>query len=86
MVEVPSLLWQLAEIAEAADFLSVGSNDLMQYLFAVDRDNRRVANRFDTLNVGFLRALRAVARAGATAGTPVTLCGEIGGRPLKPWR
>jgi phosphotransferase system, enzyme I, PtsP len=83
MVEVPSLLWQLAEIADAADFLSVGSNDLMQYLFAVDRDNRRVANRFDPLNVGFLRALRAVARAGAAAGTPVTLCGEIGGRPLE---
>ena len=49
MVEVPSLLWQLDEIAAVADFLSVGSNDLMQYLFAVDRDNRRVANRFDTL-------------------------------------
>ena len=43
MVEVPSLLWQLDEIADAADFLSVGSNDLMQYLFAVDRDNKRVA-------------------------------------------
>ena len=67
----------------AADFLSVGSNDLMQYLYAVDRDNRRVANRFDPLSVGFLRALRAIAQAGARAGTPVTLCGEIGGRPLE---
>ncbi len=83
MVEVPSLLWQLDEIAAAADFLSVGSNDLMQYLYAVDRDNRRVASRFDTLSVGFLRALRAIAEAGARAGTPVTLCGEIGGRPLE---
>ena len=54
MVEVPSLLWQLDEIAAAADFLSVGSNDLMQYLYAVDRDNRRVANRFDPLSVGLL--------------------------------
>ena len=54
----------------------------MQYLYAVDRDNRRVANRYDTLSVGFLRALRAIAEAGARAGTPVTLCGEIGGRPL----
>ena len=55
----------------AADFLSVGSNDLMQYLYAVDRDNRRVANRFDPLSVGFLRALRAIAAAGERAGTPV---------------
>jgi len=83
MVEVPSLLWQLDEIAAAADFLSVGSNDLMQYLYAVDRGNRRVANRFDPLSVGFLRALRSIADAGERHGTPVTLCGEIGGRPLE---
>ncbi len=83
MVEVPSLLWQIDEIAARADFLSVGSNDLMQYLFAVDRDNRRVANRFDPLSVGFLRALRSIAQAGSRNGTPVTLCGEIGGRPLE---
>ncbi len=83
MVEVPSLLWQIDEIAARADFLSVGSNDLMQYLFAVDRDNRRVANRFDPLSVGFLRALRSIARAGARFETPVTLCGEMGGRPLE---
>ena len=83
MVEVPSLLWQLDEIAAAADFLSVGSNDLMQYLYAVDRDNRRVANRFDPLSVGFLRALRSIADAGERHGTPVTLCGEIGGRTLE---
>ncbi len=83
MVEVPSLLWQLDEIAAQADFLSVGSNDLMQYLYAVDRDNRRVANRYDPLSVGFLRALRSIVEAGARAGTPVTLCGEIGGRPLE---
>ena len=83
MVEVPSLLWQLDEIAAAADFLSVGSNDLMQYLYAADRDNRRVANRFDALSVGFLRALRAIAQAGSRHGTPVTLCGEMGGQTLE---
>ena len=83
MVEVPSLLWQLDEIAAAADFLSVGSNDLMQYLYAVDRDNSRVANRFDPLSVGFLRALRSIAEAGARHGTPVTLCGEMGGQSLE---
>ena len=83
MVEVPSLLWQLDEIAAAADFLSVGSNDLMQYLYAVDRENSRVANRFDPLSVGFLRALRSIAEAGARHGTPVTLCGEMGGQSLE---
>src|SRR6202453_3149243 len=83
MVEVPSLLWQLDEIAIAADFLSVGSNDLMQYLYAVDRDNRRVANRFDPLSVGFLRALRSIAQASERHGTPVTLCGEMGGQTLE---
>jgi phosphotransferase system, enzyme I, PtsP len=83
MVEVPSLLWQIDEIAAAADFLSVGSNDLMQYLYAVDRANRRVANRFDQLSVGFLRALRSIAEAGARHGTPVTLCGEMGGETLE---
>jgi phosphotransferase system, enzyme I, PtsP len=83
MVEVPSLLWQLDEIASAADFLSVGSNDLMQYLYAADRDNRRVANRFDPLSVGFLRALRSIAQAGERHGTPVTLCGEMGGQTLE---
>src|SRR6202020_2080423 len=83
MVEVPSLLWQLDEIAAAADFLSVGSNDLMQYLYAVDRDNSRVGQRFDPLSVGFLRALRSIAQAGERHGTPVTLCGEMGGQTLE---
>ena len=83
MVEVPALLWQLDEIAVEADFLSVGSNDLMQYLYAVDRDNKRVASRFDALSPSFLRALKTIAEAGARHGTPVTLCGEMGGRPLE---
>jgi phosphotransferase system, enzyme I, PtsP len=83
MVEVPSLLWQLEEIAQRADFLSVGSNDLMQYLFAADRDNKRVSDRFDPLSANFLRALKAIAGAGDRFGKPVTLCGEIGGRTLE---
>jgi phosphotransferase system enzyme I (PtsP) len=65
------------------DFLSVGSNDLMQYLYAADRDNKRVADRFDPLSPGFLRALKHVADIGAKGVTPVALCGEIGGRPLE---
>jgi phosphotransferase system enzyme I (PtsP) len=83
MVEVPSLLFQIDEIAKAADFLSVGSNDLMQFLFAVDRENRRVADRFDTLSVPALRAFRVIADRAAAAGCPATVCGEIGGRPLE---
>jgi phosphotransferase system enzyme I (PtsP) len=83
MLEVPSLLWQLEEIAQVADFLSVGSNDLMQYLYAADRDNKRVSGRFDPLSPAFLRALRRVAEIGEKGLAPVALCGEIGGRSLE---
>jgi phosphotransferase system enzyme I (PtsP) len=83
MVEVPSLLWQLDEILERVDFLSVGSNDLVQYLFAADRDNKRVSNRFDPLCAPVLRALKSITDKAACTHTPVTLCGEIGGRPLE---
>ncbi len=83
MVEVPSLIWQIDEIAAQADFLSVGSNDLMQYLYAADRVNKRVAGRFDPLSPGFLRALKTIAEAGTRHRKPVALCGEIGGRPLE---
>ncbi len=82
MVEVPSLLFEIDEIAGAADFLSVGSNDLMQFLFAVDRGNKLVADRFDTMSLPFMRALRHVASRAAAAGCPVTVCGELAGRPL----
>ena len=82
MVEVPSLLWELDELARRVDFLSVGTNDLMQYLFAVDRDNKRVATRFDPLAPAMLRALKSIADAGRAHGVPVTLCGELGGKPL----
>lgn len=82
MVEVPSLLWEIDAMARRADFLSVGSNDLMQYLFAIDRDNKRVATRFDPLSPAMLRALRSIAEAGHRHGIPVTLCGEFGGKPI----
>ncbi len=81
MVEVPALLWQLDEIAGVADFISVGSNDLFQFITASDRGNTLVASRFDPLSKPFLRALRSIVR---TVGTdmPVTLCGEMAGNPL----
>jgi len=83
MVEVPSLLFEIDEIAREADFLSVGSNDLMQFLFAADRENRFVADRFDPLSAGALRALKCIADAGRKAHCPVTVCGEMGGRPIE---
>jgi phosphotransferase system, enzyme I, PtsP len=83
MVEVPSLLFEIDEIAARADFLSVGSNDLMQFLFAADRENPLMTARFDSLSPACLRALKLIADAGHKAGIPVTLCGELGGMPLE---
>ena len=83
MVEVPSLLFQIDEIAREADFLSVGSNDLMQFLFAVDRENRRVADRFDPLCGAAMRAFKLIAERANALDCPATVCGEIGGKPLE---
>jgi phosphotransferase system enzyme I (PtsP) len=83
MVEVPSLLFELPEISREADFLSIGTNDLMQFLFAADRENKRVSDRFDPLGVSALRALRSIVEAASEAGCPITVCGEMGGKPLE---
>jgi phosphotransferase system, enzyme I, PtsP len=83
MIEVPSMLWQLDDICQTVDFLSVGSNDLVQYLYAADRENERVANRFDSLSPPVLHALKLIADKAQEHGTPLTLCGEIGGKPLE---
>ncbi len=82
MVEVPSLLYQLDELLERVDFLSVGSNDLAQFLFAADRSNPRVSARFDELSVPMLRALRDIAMRGAAHGKQVTVCGEMASRTV----
>lgn len=83
MVEVPSLLFEIDELAARTDFMSVGSNDLMQFFFAADRENPMIADRFDPLCPSALRALKKIASAGAKANIPVTLCGEMGGKPLE---
>ena len=83
MVEVPAVVLAIEELAREADFLSVGSNDLHQFLFAADRGGERVATRYDTLDPVFLGALARISRAAAAAGTPVTVCGEMAGRPLE---
>jgi phosphotransferase system enzyme I (PtsP) len=82
MVEVPSLLYQLDELLEHVDFLSVGSNDLVQFLYAVDRGNPRVSGRFDPLSAPVLRALKDIADKCREYSKPVTLCGELASQPI----
>jgi phosphotransferase system enzyme I (PtsP) len=82
MVEVPSLLFQLDELLERVDFLSVGSNDLVQFFYAVDRGNARVSARFDELSAPLLRALKQIADRAKVHGKAVTLCGELASVPL----
>src|SRR5262249_13103477 len=77
MVEVPALLYQLDELLERVDFLSVGSNDLAQFLFAADRGNPRVNARFDELSIPLLRVLKHIADVGLAHEKPITLCGEM---------
>jgi len=83
MLEVPSLLFDLEALLARVDFVSVGSNDLMQFLFAVDRDNRRVAGRFDPLSPAMLRVMQRIVEAADRAGVPVSVCGEMAGRPIE---
>ncbi|MFW0086888.1 MAG: phosphoenolpyruvate--protein phosphotransferase [Coxiella-like endosymbiont] len=82
MIEVPAAVYQAYELARRVDFLSVGSNDLIQYLLAVDRNNPRVSNLYDGLHPAVLQALKLVVKAGHKAGKPVSLCGEMAGDPL----
>jgi phosphotransferase system enzyme I (PtsP) len=82
MVEVPSLLYQLDELLDRVDFLSVGSNDLVQFLYAIDRGNPRVSDRFDALSAPVLRALKDIADKARAHGKPATVCGELASQPL----
>jgi phosphotransferase system enzyme I (PtsP) len=82
MLEVPSLLFQLDELLDRVDFLSVGSNDLMQFLYAADRGNIRVSDRFDPLSAPVLRALKDIADKAKKHNKPVALCGELASLPI----
>src|SRR5215475_6920794 len=82
MVEVPSLLYQLDELLDRVDFLSVGSNDLVQFFYAADRGNSRVAARFDAISAPVLRALKTIADKGRAHAKPITLCGELASKPI----
>lgn len=81
MIEVPSAVYQARALAKRVDFLSVGSNDLTQYLLAVDRNNPRVANLYDALHPAVLRALIQVVENGHQEGKHVSICGEMAGDP-----
>lgn len=83
MLETPSLAWQVLSVCDHADFVSVGANDLMQFFFAADRDNPRVSDRYDPLHPAALSILRFIAQGCRASDTPVSVCGEIAGRPLE---
>jgi len=82
MIEVPSAVYQAKELAKRVDFLSVGSNDLTQYLLAVDRGNSRVAGLYDCLHPAVIRALIQVVEGGHSEGKEVSLCGEMASDPV----
>ena len=81
MIEVPSALYQIESIIERVDFLSIGTNDLVQYLLAIDRNNERVAKYFDPLHPSVLRALEIICDSASKHGKPVSICGEAAGDP-----
>jgi len=83
MLEVPSLLWQLSALLERIDFLSVGTNDLAQFLFASDRGNPRLADRYDLLSAPMIALFREVVAQCHAAGIPLSMCGEMAGNPIE---
>ena len=83
MLEIPALAFQLPQLLKKVDFLSVGSNDLAQFLFASDRNNPRVAERYDVLSPAMLQLLEIVVKEANKANVPVSLCGEMAGIPIE---
>jgi len=83
MFEVPALAWQLDSLLPHVDFLSVGTNDLLQFLYAADRGNSRVAGRYDSLSPPLLRLLHFVVEKARPAGVDLAVCGEMAGRPVE---
>ncbi|MFZ3235155.1 MAG: phosphoenolpyruvate--protein phosphotransferase [Stellaceae bacterium] len=83
MLEVPALLWQLPALCARVDFLSIGSNDLLQFLFACDRGNPRLADRYDPLSAPMLALLREVVAQTDASAVPLSMCGEMAGNPVE---
>ena len=82
MVEVPAAVYQARQLAKESDFIAVGSNDLTQYILAVDRNNARVAELYQDVHPAVMTALREVARAAHKEDIPVGICGELAGTPI----
>jgi phosphotransferase system enzyme I (PtsP) len=82
MLEVPALLFQLPGLLAEADFISVGTNDLMQFLFAADRGTPELVDRYDTLSAPVLELLEKLVIVCQEAGVALSICGEAAGRPL----
>lgn len=82
MLEVPSMVFMLSHLVNRIDFISIGTNDLTQYILAVDRNNTRVATMYDSLHPAVLRALSMVITEGERLGLDVRLCGEMAGDPM----
>jgi len=82
MLEVPALLWQLPGLMAECDFISIGSNDLVQFIFAADRGTPALAERYDLVSAPMLGLLEQVSRAAQVSGVPLSVCGEAASRPL----
>lgn len=83
MLEVPSLVWQLGALLPRIDFLSIGTNDLLQFLFACDRGNPEMVDRYDVLSPPVLCFLRELVERCREAGVALSICGEMAARPLE---
>lgn len=83
MFEVPALAWQLDSLLPHVDFISIGTNDLLQFLYAADRGNTRLAGRYDSLSPALLRLLHFVVNKVRPAGVDIAVCGEMAGRPVE---
>jgi phosphotransferase system enzyme I (PtsP) len=81
MLEVPAVIYQLPQLSKIVDFFSVGSNDLTQYLLAVDRNNPRVSGLYDSYHPAVLSALSTIAKHAGLLQMPITVCGELAGEP-----
>lgn len=83
MIEVPSLLWELDQVLPEADFVSIGSNDLVMFLTAADRGNKRVAKSYDPIALPRLRALKHIVEMARRYNVPLTMCGELAGKTVE---
>ena len=82
MIEVPSLIFQVNEVVKIVDFISIGTNDLIQYLLAVDRNNSQVSELYQSLHPAVLKAISQIIQAGKDEKVPVSVCGEMASDPL----